>query len=447
MHDQCRGHYTPEVISKLFDMLRGHAERGARCLRAFGRDLNLPFYERGQSSRFGARTIKTAGCNLIPTIMAVPVVERLCRDGVSWRPIDRIERFLYDGRVYGLSVPPHHTYVADGIVTHNCIYTFTGATPDAILDPDIPDDHKIILKQSFRVPRAVHQVAERLIHQVTRRQEKIYLARPEEGAVHRLSTGTYKSPEYFILKSAEEHLRQGKSVMFLAACSYMLQPVVAALRKRGIPFHNPYRKTNGFWNPLRIGKKGSSASRILALLVGHPDFGEDHRPWSVGDVAQWAEWLQAKGVLHLGMKARLKSYDMAQPATMERLDEIFETGALTSLMDAWDGDNRALLDWWRTRVTADVRKRVEFPAEVAARRGPQALMDLPKVVVGTIHSVKGGQADVVYLFPDLSQAGDAQYNRGGAARDSVIRVFYVGLTRARETLYICQGETGRAVTI
>jgi hypothetical protein len=275
------------------------------------------------------------------------------------------------------------------------IFSFTGASPDAILDPDIPDDHKIILKQSFRVPRAVHGVADKLIRQVTRRQEKIYLARPEEGAVHRLSTGTYKSPEYFILKSAEEHLRQGKSVMFLAACSYMLQPVVAALRKRGIPFHNPYRKTNGFWNPLRIGKKGSSASRILALLVGHPDFGEGHRPWTHGDIALWADCLAAKGILKHGMKKKLTQHDPAQTATMERLDEIFETGALTSLMDAWDGDNRALLDWWRTRVTADVRKRVEFPAEVAARRGPQALMDLPKVVVGTIHSVKGGQADVV----------------------------------------------------
>jgi ATP-dependent exoDNAse (exonuclease V) beta subunit len=79
--------------------------------------------------------------------------------------------------------------------------------------------------------------------------------------------------------------------------------------------------------------------------------------------------------------------------------------------------------------------------------GARALMDLPKVVVGTIHSVKGSQADVVYLFPDLSQAGDAQYNRGGAARDSVIRVFYVGLTRAREKLYICGRESNMAVSI
>ena len=29
------------------------------------------------------------------------------------------------------------------------IFSFTGASPDAILDPDIPDDHKIILKQSL----------------------------------------------------------------------------------------------------------------------------------------------------------------------------------------------------------------------------------------------------------------------------------------------------------
>ena len=116
-------------------------------------------------------------------------------------------------------------------------------------------------------------------------------------------------------------------------------------------------------------------------------------------------------------------------------------------MDAWDTGYRELLEWWRTRVTADVGMRVRFPAEVAVRRGPQALLDTPKVVVGTIHSVKGGQADVVYLFPDLSQAGDAQFARGGVASDSVIRQFYVGVTRAREKLYICQAESGMRISI
>jgi superfamily I DNA/RNA helicase len=67
------------------------------------------------------------------------------------------------------------------------------------------------------------------------------------------------------------------------------------------------------------------------------------------------------------------------------------------------------------------------------------------VVVGTIHSVKGGEADAVFLVPDLSTAGDAAYSRNGATRDAVIRLFYVGLTRARETVYICSPESARTV--
>ena len=108
---------------------------------------------------------------------------------------------------------------------------------------------------------------------------------------------------------------------------------------------------------------------------------------------------------------------------MERLDEIFEPAALDSLMEAWEGDYRGLLDWWRDRVTADLAERVKYPADIAARRGPRALLETPKVVVGTIHSVKGGQADVVYLFPDLSQAGDAQYaarRRGARLRGPAV---------------------------
>src|ERR1019366_5680588 len=141
------------------------------------------------------------------------------------------------------------------------IYTFTGASPDAILDPDIPEDHKIILKQSYRVPRAVHALASDLIHQVTRRQEKIYLPRPADGEVCRLSHGGYKSPEYFILKSATNHLAHGQTVMFLTSCAYMLRSIAAVLRKNGITFHNPYRKSDGFWNPIRVGCPESSASR------------------------------------------------------------------------------------------------------------------------------------------------------------------------------------------
>jgi superfamily I DNA/RNA helicase len=157
--------------------------------------------------------------------------------------------------------------------------------------------------------------------------------------------------------------------------------------------------------------------------------------------------LKADGVLRHGMKSKLKNGDAAHIMPLERLEEIFEVGALESLGASWEGGYQELLRWWQERLTADLKKRAEFPALVANKRGPHALAEQPGVIVGTIHSVKGGQADVVYLFPDLSQAGDAQYRRDGAPCDSVIRQFYVGVTRARVKLYVCARETSMAVSI
>jgi len=326
------------------------------------------------------------------------------------------------------------------------IYTFTGADPEAFLTPEVPPDHKIILKQSYRVPRAVHRFAEDLIGQVKRRQPKEYLPRSEDGMVKRLSRDGYLHTDLCILKTAVDHLDRGQSVMFLTSCSYMLQSLICVLRKNGIPFHNPYRRTNGYWNPLRLGKRTSTPGRILSLLVGHPAFGAGHRPWTNGDVELWAEVLKADGVLRHGMKTKLKKGDAAQTMPLERLEEIFEDSALETLGASWEGGYQELLKWWQDRLTADVKKRAEFPALVAAKRGPHALAEPPGVIVGTIHSVKGGQADVVFLFPEVSQAGAAQYRRDGPPKESVIRQFYVGVTRARETLYIC-GRESNAVSI
>jgi DNA helicase-2/ATP-dependent DNA helicase PcrA len=324
------------------------------------------------------------------------------------------------------------------------IYSFHGASPDAWLDPDIPDDQKIILKQSYRVPRAVHAAADRFIRQVTRRQEKLYLPRPEDGVCTSIR-GTYKSPEYAILKAAMEHLERGQTVMFLASCAYMLQPVVAVLRKYGIPFHNPYRRSNGCWNPLHMGPR-SSASRVLALLVAHPEFGDGCRSWTWGDLALWAEWLSAKGVLRRGAKDQIRSAAETEPVTIRTLDEVFEAGALEELLACFDGDYRTLLEWWCNRLNTSVAKRAAFSIQIARARGPKALVEAPRVVVGTIHSVKGGEADVVFLCPDLSPQGLTAYQRHGPPRDAVIRTFYVGLTRAREALYLCEPQSPAAVS-
>lgn len=56
-------------------------------------------------------------------------------DGINilWSTITNIEVVDYKGKVYDLSVPETRNFIADGVVVHNCIYTWRGSDPSIIL--------------------------------------------------------------------------------------------------------------------------------------------------------------------------------------------------------------------------------------------------------------------------------------------------------------------------
>lgn len=62
----------------------------------------------------------------------------------------------------------------------------------------------------------------------------------------------------------------------------------------------------------------------------------------------------------------------------------------------------------------------------------------PKVDIETIHGVKGDEADVVVLMSDMSRLTWAGYEDNP---NNEHKVFYVGVTRAKETLYIMEPQT------
>ena len=79
---------------------------------------------------------------------------------------------------------------------------------------------------------------------------------------------------------------------------------------------------------------------------------------------------------------------------------------------------------------------MEYAINVARKSGTKALRDAPLLTVGSIHSVKGAQADTVILLPDISPSGMREWHKPGDAKDGMIRTFYVGMTRAKERLIL-----------
>ena len=61
------------------------------------------------------------------------------------------------------------------------------------------------------------------------------------------------------------------------------------------------------------------------------------------------------------------------------------------------------------------------------------------ILLSTIHHVKGGEADNVVLFFDITRKVDTSFQED---LDSELRVLYVAVTRARQNLYLVQGDNG-----
>ena len=322
-----------------------------------------------------------------------------------------------------------------------CVYSFRGASPEALLGVEIPQDNLRILRQSYRVPEKVRVVADKWIAQVAGRQQKDYLSRKAsdgtvvQGECRFLPTANYRNAEA-LLADAEQYLEQGKSVMFLTTCGYMLDPLKVVLRKRGVPFHNPYRTTRADWNPL-AGREGTigAKDRLLSYLAPMVSA----RPWNPAECDQWFDILSSKGVLTRGAKQLLHDATTEERGlTDDEVVSLFEGDEFTN---AFSGVLDPQLQWLENHLLPSKARSMAFPMDIYRRGGLELLQKKPQIIIGTVHSVKGGEADVVYVMPDLSLASMQQWSCYGPARDAIVRLMYVGMTRAKESLILTAPAT------
>jgi hypothetical protein len=126
-----------DAICDVWGYIGDNRQRGIDCLHEFGRDENYPlFTDNTTTQRSLKRPRVVHACNLMTGCLMAPFEH----DGhkkhnlayTDWTPVV-INREAYTGSVYSLTVENQHTYIADGIVTHNCqaIYGFAGADADS----------------------------------------------------------------------------------------------------------------------------------------------------------------------------------------------------------------------------------------------------------------------------------------------------------------------------
>lgn len=258
------------------------------------------------------------------------------------------------------------------------IFTWAGADPLALLNHP---GKVVVLDQSHRVPVAIQPLAVRLVERIKVRQHKLW--RPREAPGQLRHAGENQLPEF----------NEPGSYMILYRQHYLVKEMETHVRSLGLPYSRgdlaapgaEWGKAILTWEALRHGKP--QPERQVHFMLEALSLEPDHRK-------------------QLGRLDRTRAYGLPELGLEDRGPwfEAFE------------------------RVPLDDR---QYLRALIRRHGKEGITEKPKVHLSTIHAAKGAERDHVVL---LTETSDKVRDIMLTNPDDERRVFYVGVTRAKESL-------------
>jgi DNA helicase II / ATP-dependent DNA helicase PcrA len=388
--------------------------------------------------------------------------------------VDTVEVSADDVEVHDLEVDPTHTYVAGGVLVHNSIYQFRGADVRNILEFEqaFPDATVVVLEQNYRSTQTILDAANAVIANNVGRQPKALWTDQGHGERITRYVADDEGDEADFVASELARLHDGGTsrwgdMAVFYRTNAQSRVVEDRLKRRGIP----YRIVGGtrFYDR----KEVKDALAYLRAAVNPADEVCVKRVLNtpkrgVGDttIGRVDAWAAGQGLTFAAALDRAEEAGVSGRALKGAAEFLSLLGELASMVERGDGPAPVLeaalsrsgyLAELEAERTIEAQGRIEVLAElvgvardftdvgdflemvglVADTDALETGDDRSSVTLMTLHSAKGLEYPVVFLigledgvFPHLRALGEP------GELEEERRLAYVGITRARERLYL-----------
>ena len=254
------------------------------------------------------------------------------------------------------------------------IYGWAGADVKRFQDEPAKE---IILPQSYRVPGSVQHIADQILNRIPddRRIKKKWSPRPESGTTHHITS----------IEDAPLHLGDW---LILARTNDKLTKLKPILKDMAIYFEIKGRK--------------SYKTRLYTAI-------KNYTRWTNGDKLSLSE-----------CKDLFEFLELEWVGTEERMYDLQEFGF-------------NFTDNWYEVFKSDPEESLYIREML---RSEEKLNSPARVKLSTIHAAKGGEATNVLLILDNTKKIRDAVEKSQDKYDEEQRVWYVGVTRTKENLYI-----------